>query len=184
MPLSDGGQWNMAVNLIKKHGLVPKSVMPETESSSNTPRMNSVLTYKLREGARDLREAAARGVELDALRRAAEPLREGAKSQLIVSGATEQERRRALLADAARDVFDEGFVRATATRLRETAYGLWRADRGEDARDCLAAAAVFEERGADQPVAEAFAEVWFGPLFEQLAREEESADEESVLVKP
>ena len=47
-PLSDGGQWNMAVNIIHKHGLVPKSVMPETESSSSTGQMNKVLKYKLR----------------------------------------------------------------------------------------------------------------------------------------
>ena len=67
-PLSDGGQWNMAVNIIRKHGLVPKSAMPETESSSNTYRMNSMLTYKLREGARDLRLAAQQGASLDALR--------------------------------------------------------------------------------------------------------------------
>ena len=67
-PLSDGGQWNMAVNIIRKHGLVPKSAMPETESSSNTYRMNSMLTYKLREGARDLRSAAANGASMEALR--------------------------------------------------------------------------------------------------------------------
>ncbi|HBU47218.1 MAG TPA: aminopeptidase [Myxococcales bacterium] len=60
-PLSDGGQWNMAVNIIHKHGLVPKSVMPETESSSSTGQMNKVLKYKLREGAYRLRKAASEG---------------------------------------------------------------------------------------------------------------------------
>ena len=54
-PLGDGGQWNMFINIIKKHGLVPKSAMPETESSSNTPRMNAILIAKLREGAKLLR---------------------------------------------------------------------------------------------------------------------------------
>ncbi|MEE2756525.1 MAG: C1 family peptidase [Myxococcota bacterium] len=67
-PLSDGGQWNMAVNIIRKHGLVPKQVMPESESSSNTRRMNAILKYKLREGARDLRAAVHDGVALDQLR--------------------------------------------------------------------------------------------------------------------
>ena len=67
-PLSDGGQWNMAVNIIRKHGLVPKQVMPESESSSSTRRMNSILKYKLREGARDLRAAVKDGVGLDQLR--------------------------------------------------------------------------------------------------------------------
>jgi len=37
-PLSDGGQWNMFINLIRKHGLVPKACMPETDSSSNSRR--------------------------------------------------------------------------------------------------------------------------------------------------
>ena len=32
--LSDGGQWDMAVSLYVKHGLVPKQAMPETESST------------------------------------------------------------------------------------------------------------------------------------------------------
>jgi bleomycin hydrolase len=64
-PLGDGGQWNMFLNLVNKHGLVPKAFMPETESSSNTRRMNGNLVAKLREGARDLRDMAARGGSLD-----------------------------------------------------------------------------------------------------------------------
>lgn len=55
-PLGDGGQWNMFVNLVTRHGLVPKAFMPETESSSNTRRMNTVLRSKLREGAKAIRE--------------------------------------------------------------------------------------------------------------------------------
>ena len=35
-PIGDGGQWNMAMNLIKKHGLVPKSAFPESSSSSSS----------------------------------------------------------------------------------------------------------------------------------------------------
>jgi bleomycin hydrolase len=57
----DGGQWNMFVAIVNKHGLVPKAVMPETQSSANTGRMNSVLRTLLRQGARSVRDAAARG---------------------------------------------------------------------------------------------------------------------------
>jgi bleomycin hydrolase len=57
----DGGQWDMFVAIIRKHGLVPKPFMPETESSGNTGRMNSVLRALLREGAQQLREIARRG---------------------------------------------------------------------------------------------------------------------------
>ncbi len=60
---NDGGQWNMFVAIVKKHGLVPKSSMPETHSSSDTARMNSVLRSLLRQGARSMREASGRGLE-------------------------------------------------------------------------------------------------------------------------
>ncbi|MGH8980452.1 MAG: aminopeptidase C [Acidimicrobiales bacterium] len=60
---NDGGQWNMFVALVHKHGLVPKAFMPETHSSSNTSRMNSVLRYLLRQGAKSVREVAARSPE-------------------------------------------------------------------------------------------------------------------------
>jgi bleomycin hydrolase len=60
---SDGGQWNMFAALVAKHGLVPKGYMPETQSSSNTARMNSVLQYQLRQGARAVRAAAAESID-------------------------------------------------------------------------------------------------------------------------
>ena len=59
----DGGQWNMFAALVAKHGLVPKGYMPETQSSSNTARMNSILRYQLRQGARAVRAATAEGPE-------------------------------------------------------------------------------------------------------------------------
>jgi bleomycin hydrolase len=59
----DGGQWNMFAAIVAKHGLVPKGYMPETQSSSNTARMNSVLRYLLRQGTKSVREAAATNLE-------------------------------------------------------------------------------------------------------------------------
>src|SRR6202034_522775 len=59
----DGGQWNMFAALVAKHGLVPKACMPETQSSSNTARMNSILRYQLRQGARTVRAAAAESID-------------------------------------------------------------------------------------------------------------------------
>jgi bleomycin hydrolase len=59
----DGGQWNMFAALVAKHGLVPKGYMPETQSSSNTAKMNAILQYQLRQGARAVRQAAAESVE-------------------------------------------------------------------------------------------------------------------------
>ena len=67
-PINDGGQWNMFVALVRKHGLVPKSAMPETESSSNTRGLNGALTALLRKSARDLRAEAAAGASAERLR--------------------------------------------------------------------------------------------------------------------
>ncbi len=69
-PLEDGGQWNMFVNIIRKHGIVPKAVMPETQSSSDTMRMNALLIHKLREGAKTLRDLRAKGAPMEAVRTA------------------------------------------------------------------------------------------------------------------
>lgn len=60
-PVDDGGQWNMFVSLLRKYGLVPKALMPETESSSNTGRMNQALLNELRQAARHLRDLKADG---------------------------------------------------------------------------------------------------------------------------
>jgi bleomycin hydrolase len=57
--MNDGGQWNMFVAVVNKHGVVPKSVMPETISSEGTLQMNSALRQILHTAARDLREAPA-----------------------------------------------------------------------------------------------------------------------------
>ena len=54
-PIGDGGQWNMATNLIRKHGLVPMSAYPESHSSSNTRSMNTVLKDILRTTASEIR---------------------------------------------------------------------------------------------------------------------------------
>ena len=54
-PLGDGGQWNMAMNLIRKHGLVPMSAYPESNSSSATRWMNAELRNMLRSSACEIR---------------------------------------------------------------------------------------------------------------------------------
>jgi len=54
-PIGDGGQWNMAMNLIRKHGLVPKSAFPESNTSSATRWMNTELKNILRSSACEIR---------------------------------------------------------------------------------------------------------------------------------
>ncbi len=58
-PIPDGGQWNMVVELVKKYGVVPKEVMPETYHSSNTKELNRLLSTYLRKCAVNLRETKA-----------------------------------------------------------------------------------------------------------------------------
>jgi bleomycin hydrolase len=60
-PIGDGGQWNMAMNLIRKHGLVPKSAYPESNSSSSTRWMNAILKDILRSTASEIREIIGSG---------------------------------------------------------------------------------------------------------------------------
>lgn len=67
--ITDGGQWDMLVNLIDKYGVVPKSIMPETESSSSTGQMNYQIIFMLRDYACRLRKAHADGAGLDRLER-------------------------------------------------------------------------------------------------------------------
>ena len=54
-PIGYGGQWNMAMNLIRKHGLVPKSAYPESNTSSATRWMNAELKDILRSSASEIR---------------------------------------------------------------------------------------------------------------------------------
>jgi bleomycin hydrolase len=53
--ISDGGQWDMVVNLLETYGCVPQAVFPESLHSSLSGPINSLLTTKLREHALILR---------------------------------------------------------------------------------------------------------------------------------
>lgn len=59
--VADGGQWDMMVSLIKKYGIVPASVMPETHQSTHTGRMMQIINMKLRKDAVELRKLVREG---------------------------------------------------------------------------------------------------------------------------
>ncbi len=71
-PVQEGGNWQGFVDLVKKYGVVPKAVMPETFSSSNSSAMNQVLALRLQvaglriRAAKDPTEVAA--IKLQALK--------------------------------------------------------------------------------------------------------------------
>ena len=73
-PQQDGGQWDMVVSLFEKYGVVPKSVNPESISSSNSRELNQILNKLLRQDAQILRELAADGVESSELQAKKEEL--------------------------------------------------------------------------------------------------------------
>jgi bleomycin hydrolase len=50
-PVQDGGNWLGFIELVKKYGVVPKDIMPETFSSSNSRSVNRVLALKLKQYA-------------------------------------------------------------------------------------------------------------------------------------
>ena len=60
-PQQDGGQWDMVVALFEKYGVVPKSVYPESISSSNSRELNQILNKLLRQDAQILRELVVEG---------------------------------------------------------------------------------------------------------------------------
>ncbi|MGB2804939.1 MAG: C1 family peptidase, partial [Candidatus Zixiibacteriota bacterium] len=67
-PFSDGGLWIYVVELIEKYGVVPKSVMPESEQTSNTKMMDRLISRKLRKDAVILREMSQNGASVSELR--------------------------------------------------------------------------------------------------------------------
>lgn len=61
-PVNDGGQWDMAANLVHKYGLVPQTLYPDSYNAMNSSAMGSIITTKLREDAlvlRSMKKSAA-----------------------------------------------------------------------------------------------------------------------------
>lgn len=58
--MRDGGWWTYFTDLVRKYGLVPKEVMPETYNSSSTGTMNMLIGFKAKEMGVELR-ALVRG---------------------------------------------------------------------------------------------------------------------------
>jgi len=46
-PSEDGGQWQMLVNIVNKHGLVPKKCFAEAWSAENSRRLGIITNNKV-----------------------------------------------------------------------------------------------------------------------------------------
>lgn len=66
-PLSDGGTFCGAIDLLSKYGVVPSEVMVETEVANSTGAFSRHLATKLREDGLRLRQAKAKGADAAAL---------------------------------------------------------------------------------------------------------------------
>jgi len=66
-PAGDGGEWALFWNVVEKYGLVPMDVMPDTANKENSRYLNTVLFYKLREFAAELRTMHAKGKSVESL---------------------------------------------------------------------------------------------------------------------
>ncbi len=62
---ADGGQWDMAVGLMKKYGVVPEWVMPETAHSTGTSEWLDIIAEKLREDGLMLRRLYLAGEDVE-----------------------------------------------------------------------------------------------------------------------
>lgn len=62
-PISDGGTFCGAIDLISKYGVVPTEVMAETEIANSTSTFRRLLATKLREDGLRLRQAKANGAD-------------------------------------------------------------------------------------------------------------------------
>ncbi len=71
-PVPDAGQWDMLVNIVTRHGLVPTAAMPDTCGAADTRQLNRVLDSLLRHGGlriRGLVRSGADPAQVDAVRR-------------------------------------------------------------------------------------------------------------------
>ena len=65
--VSDGGQWDMFVNITEKYGIIPKIVMPETHQSNNSGGMNNILNRSIKHNAIILRNMYKAGKSMEEL---------------------------------------------------------------------------------------------------------------------
>ena len=59
----DGGYWDMAVDLVKKYGVVPESVMPDSYQSCHTETFRKMFMTLVRKDALELRRLVLEGID-------------------------------------------------------------------------------------------------------------------------
>ena len=90
-PQQDGGQWDMIVSIFQKYGVVPKTAMPESSSSSNSRELNDCLNKKLRKDASVLRTMVQENQEMNDIQLVKEQMLKEVYSLLATSLGTPPE---------------------------------------------------------------------------------------------
>ena len=62
-PMGDGGQWDMAKEIVKKYGIVPKSVYDDSYHSKRSREMNGILVAELKSDMLKLDKLASEDIE-------------------------------------------------------------------------------------------------------------------------
>lgn len=163
------------------------------EPGSQTPgdrvarELGSERTPALERRAAELVQSGELGpwpASREALEAEAERLKQAGETKLELTDAQRRLRLDELVGEAAGRLLVGEAAADAAALLRESAYVLWREDREEDARACLAAAASLEtEAPGETPAARALAEAQLRPALGELLAasappEEAGADEE------
>ena len=84
-PIQDGGQFTGIADNLMKYGIVPKSVMGETFTSSSTSNLRKLLSRRLREDGLRLREMDAKGAKDPALMAEKEKMLQGVYRMLSLT---------------------------------------------------------------------------------------------------
>lgn len=66
--LYEGGHWQYFCELVKKYGVVPKTIMPETKDSEDSEVLTGILSTKIRKDAIKLRKLLSEEVNINELR--------------------------------------------------------------------------------------------------------------------
>ena len=109
-PDTDGGQWHMAVSLIRKYGLVPDYAYGESFTANNTAAFNRALNMKLREDGLVLRKLMRSGKADEVEAKRQEFLSEVYRMAVIAFGEPVQKFDLEFKNDKGEYVFDSGLT--------------------------------------------------------------------------
>jgi hypothetical protein len=152
-----------------------------SQPPEDTPTPGEIARDALAVGSADAPELGDRAAALvvsnevgpwppptDAMQALAEKVSNVASGVIVVSDVQRREQVREAIDEALETVYAEPFATRVAERFEESAYLLWKREREDDARACLAAARAFRNGdAASHPVARKTVELVLAPVLER-----------------